>query len=129
MTQTSETIVLEGMPIGEAIREYLQTVGKGNPYGFYQIYRQFKKTTSYQAVWYYFWILQQLGLIQSAGYQPSKARFKKHMFSLTPGKVDDPAWFHPQSELYPITKLGSKGYAALKKKGLKPKGGRARKYR
>lgn len=125
----TETIVLEGMPIGEAIREYLQTVKKGNPYGFYQIYRQFKKTTSYHAVWYYFWILKQLGLIQSAGFQPSKTQFKKHFFSITPGKEDDPAWYHPQSELYPNTKLGSKGYAALKKRGLKPKGGRSKKYR
>ena len=125
----SESIVLEGMPIGEAIREYLQTLKKGNPYGFYQIYRQFKKTTSYHAVWRYFWILKQLGLIQSAGFEPSKTQFKKHLFSLVPGRIDDAAWFHPQAELYPITKLGSKGYAALKKRGLKPKGGRAKKYR
>jgi hypothetical protein len=123
------TLELAGMTIGEAIREYLQTVHRGNPYSFYKIYRQFKKTTSYEAVWRYFWILKQIGLIQPLGTAPSKAYFRKRLYQLVPGKEEDVAWWHPQMELYPGTKLGSKGYAKMKAQGLKPRGGRARKYR
>ena len=125
----SAQVVLEGMFAGEAIREYLSVLGRGNPYGFFKLYRQVKETTSYQAVRRYFWILKEIGLIQPVGYGPGKKHFKPHLYRVTPGKMDDPAWWHPQGELYKGTLLGKAGYAKLRSKGLKPKGGRNPKYR
>jgi hypothetical protein len=124
----AQQFYLEGLPAGEAIREYLRTVGAGYPYGFYKIWRQYKKTTSYAAVRRYFWILKEIGLIESAGYSPSEHGFKKHLYRIVPGMEDDKRWQSPQAELYPDTGLGSKGYKKLEEKGLTPKGGRAKKY-
>jgi hypothetical protein len=118
------------MSTGEAIREYLQTMKRGNPYAFYKNFRQFKETTSYAAVSTYFWILNEIGLIRPSGSEPSKrGPWSKHMYEITPGKEDDPAWTNAERELYPGTALKKKDYARLRVQGLKPKGGRARKYR
>jgi len=124
----TESLTLEGMATGEAIREYLLTVKRGNPYGFYKLFRQVKGVTSYHAVRNYFWILKEILLIRPVGTEPSKRGFKKHMYEIVPGKEEDPAWWHPQMELYPDTKLGRRGYAKMEARGLKPRGGRARKY-
>jgi len=126
---TAESLFLGGMATGEAIKEYLQTVKRGNPYGFYKSFRQFKETTSYAAIRKYFYILREIGLIHPVGTEPSKQGFKKHMYEIAPGKEDDPAWWHPQMELYPGTALGKQGYAKLEAQGLKPHGGRAKQYR
>ena len=122
-------LMLAGMNTGEAIREYLLTVKEGNPYGFYKIYVQVAPKTSYDSVRRYFYILKEIGLIESVRFVKSKAPFRKHLYRIVPGKEDDPAWRHPQMELWPDTGLGSAGYEELRKKGLKPKGGRKREYR
>jgi hypothetical protein len=124
----SATVILEGMLTGEAIREYLTTSKMGNPYGFYTVYRQFSKRVSYASVLKYFYILKELGLIRPVGFVPGKAPWRKHMYAIVKGKEADPAWPRPQIELYPSTKYGKKGYLRLKKKGLRPKGGRRTKY-
>ena len=124
----SVVVVLEGMLTGEAIREYLLTSKMGNPYGFYTAYRQVSKSVSYPSVRKYFYILKELGLIHAVGFVPGMAPWRKHMFTVVKGKETDPAWTHPQIELYPSTKYGKKGYLRLRKKGLRPKGGRRAKY-
>jgi len=122
-------LYLKGLPTAEAIKEYLLTMGQGNPYGFYKIWRQLKKATSYKAVCSMFWVLKEIGLIESVRYEPSKfSGFKKHYYRVAPGRAEDPAWQNPQAELYPDVALGGSGYAELKKLGLKPKGGRRSKY-
>lgn len=121
-------VVLEGMLTGEAIREYLLKSKMGNPYGFFTTYRQVSKRVSYHSVRNYFYVLKELGLIQSVGFVPGMAPWRKHMFTVVKGKEADPAWTHPQIELYPSTKYGKKGYLKLKKRGLRPKGGRRPKY-
>ena len=125
----SATVILEGMLTGEAIREYLLRAKMGNPYGFYTAYRQVSKSVSYPSVRKYFYILKELGLIQPVGFVPGKAPWRKHMFAVAKGKETDPAWTHPQIELYPATKYGKKGYLKLKKKGLRPRPGRRAAYR
>jgi hypothetical protein len=50
------------------------------------------------------------------------------MFVIVKGMEADPRWGRPQIELYPSTKYGKKGYLKLKRKGLRPKGGRRPKY-
>ena len=122
------TVVLEGMFTGEAIREYLLKSRMGNPYGFYRVYRQFSKRVSYDSVRRYFYLLKEIGLIESVGFVLGKAPFRKHMFTIVKGREDDPGWIHPQIEIYPSTKYGKKGYLRLKKRGLRPKGGRRPKY-
>jgi hypothetical protein len=122
------TVILEGMLTGEAIREYLLKSKMGNPYGFYKVYRQVSKRVSYASVRKYFYVLREVGLIQSVGFVPGMAPWRKHMFAIVKGKEADPAWTHPQIELYPATKYGKKGYLKLKKKGLRPKGGRRARY-
>jgi len=77
----------------------------------------------------YFYILKELGLIQSVGFVPGKAPFRKHMFAVVKGMEDDPRWTRPQIELYPATKYGKKGYLRLKRKGLRPRPGRRAAYR
>lgn len=124
----SATVILEGMLTGEAIREYLLRAKMGNPYGFYTAYRPFSRRVTYESVRKYFYILKELGLIQAVGFVPGMAPWRKHMFTVVKGKEADPAWTHPQIELYPSTKYGKKGYLKLKKKGLRPKGGRRPKY-
>lgn len=126
---TAESLFLSGMATGEAIKKYLQTAKRGNPYTFYKIFRQFKETISYASVSTFFYILKEIGLIRPAGTEPSKQGWRKHMYEITPGKEKDPAWAHAERELYPDTRLKKKDYAKLEAKGLKPHGGRARKYR
>lgn len=123
-----EVEALEDLRAGEAIREYLQTMDEGNPYGFYKLWRQVKKRTSYQSVRRYFWILEELGLIEFVRAEPSKAPFRKRMYHIVSGMEDDPRWYHPQSELYPDTALGRR-HREMVERGLKPKGGRRPKYR
>lgn len=125
----SSVLYLENLTVGEAIREYLRTMGSGNPYGFYKLWRQVKKVTSYDSIRKTFWILKQLGLIEFAGYghetKGFTKAFRKRFYRITRGMKEDERWRSAQSELYPDTGLGSKGYAKLAEKGLKPKGGRA----
>jgi len=126
----AEPLDLSGLDTGEAIKKYLKIEKKGNPYGFFKIFRQFKET-SYAAVGKYFWTLKEIGLIRPAGLEPSKTMcgWKKHMYELVPGKENDPSWNHAIRELYPDTRLKKRDYAKLKAQGLKPHGGRSRKYR
>jgi len=125
----AERVMLAGMGTGEAIREYLLTVKEGNPYEFFKVYSMFSKRVSYDSVRRYFWILKEIGLIEPVRFEVGKAPFRKHLYRIVPGREDDPRWLRPQIELYPDTRLGRKGYEKLRKKGLKPKGGRRRKYR
>lgn len=128
MGETVLLDVLAGKHLSEAIRDYLLTMKEGNPYGFYKLFSQLKPTTSYASVRLYFWILSEIGLIESVRFAPSKRGFKKHLYQIVKGQETDTRWWHPQGELYPDTMLGRAGYAVLKKKGLKPKGGRNRAY-
>lgn len=126
-----ETVLLDklaGKQLSEAIRDYLLTMKEGNPYGFYKIFSQLKPTTSYATIRLYFWILNEIGLIESTRFAPSKKGFRKHFYRIVKGREEDTRWYHPQSELYPDTLLGKRGYEELRKKGLKPKGGRNPKY-
>lgn len=121
----TETLCLAGLTTGEAIREYLRTSGRGNPYGFFKIFRQFKESTSYLEVGKFFWVLKEIGLISPSGTEPSKSGFRKRMYEIAGGKAEDPAWGNAYAELYP----GKRDYRKLKARGLKPRSGRARKYR
>jgi hypothetical protein len=116
------------MLTGEAIREYLLKSKMGNPYGFYKAYSQISRTVTYASVRKYFYILRVLGLIRAIGFVPGEAPFRKHIFAVVEGRETDPAWTHPQIELYPATKFGKKGYLKLRKRGLRPKGGRRAQY-
>lgn len=123
-------LFLKGLPTSEAAREFLLIMGEGNAYAFWKLWRRFKKVTSYKAICSMFYVLREIGLIESVRYAPSKfSGFKKHFFRVKPGMEDSPKWRNPQAELYPDVRLGGSGYAELKKLGLKPKGGRALKYR
>lgn len=122
-------LFIQGLPEGEAIREYLTVMEEGNPYGFFKLWRQFKKSTSYDSVRRYFYILKELGLIEPVRFTPGQRGFRKHLYKVVPGTEEDPRWTFPQRELYPDTALGRRGYEKLAKRGLKPKGGRTRKYR
>lgn len=73
----------------------------------------------------FFWVLKEIGLIRPSGTEPSKQGLRKHMYIITPGKEEDPAWGNAYAELYP----GKRDYRKLKARGLKPRSGRARKYR
>lgn len=121
-------VKLKGKQTSEAIQEYLLTMKEGNPYGFYKIFSQLKPTISYASVRLLFWVLHEIGLIESIRFEPSMRGFRKHFYRVIPGRETDTRWYHPLGELYPDTKLGKTGYAELKKKGLKPKGGRNRAY-
>lgn len=122
-------LVLEGFTASEAIREYLLALGEGYPYGFWKLWRRFKKKTSYKAVRQLFWTLKEIGLIETARWERGTTPFRKHLYRAVPGKEDDVRWFRPQQELYPATALGGSGYAKLKQQGLEPKGGRREQYR
>jgi hypothetical protein len=101
---------------------------RGNPYGFYKLYRIVKATTSYDGIRKYFFILKTVGLIRAVGRDKSKSGFPRHLYELVPERAEDPAWWHPQIELYPDTGLGRAGYQRLTERGLKPRGGRRLKY-
>jgi len=125
----AEHLMLTDMQTGEAIREYLLTVKEGYAYGFYRIYKVFKPSTSYDSIRRYFYILKEIGLIEPVRFVKGKGQWRRHYFSAVMVRIEDPAWFHPQVELYPITRHGKRGYKELRDKGLKPKGGRRTKYR
>lgn len=99
---------------GLAIREFLLAVGEGYPYWFYRCFKKVKPTTSYQSVARYFYILRKLGLIEFVREEPSNSRFPRKYFRIVPGREDDPAWLHPQEELYPETRIGGKRYRKYK---------------
>lgn len=126
---STQELVLHEMGTGEAIREYLQVKEEGYPYEFYKIFREFKPTTSYASVRRYFYILEEIGLIMGTEWREGERGFKRHYYELVEAKAEDPAWWHPQQELYPATALGKAGYEKLREEGLKPKGGRKWKYR
>jgi len=85
----------------EAIREYLLTMGEGYSYGFWKIWRQFKKKTSYASIRRNFWILKELRLIESVRFEKDKTPFRKHIYRIVPGMEDDPRWMHPEEALWP----------------------------
>lgn len=116
-----------GEATGPAIKEYLLTVGRGNSYAFFKLFRQVKKTTSYDSVRRYFWMLRKIGLIRPAGTEARAHGWRKHMYTVTPGKEEDPAWWHCQGELYNATRVG-RSYSKLKAEGKLPSG-RTAKYR
>ena len=95
---------------GLAIREYLLTFGKGNPYDFYKRFRKVKPTTSYSSIARYFYILRRLGLIEVVEEEPSRHGFPKRYHRIVPGMEDDPRWVAPQEAIYPETRLGRKRY-------------------
>lgn len=118
---------LSDLTLGEAIREYLRTVREGYAYGFWKIWQQFKKTSSYRSVQNYFWTLKEIGLIRFVRECKGKGNFRRRLYSITEGMEASEFWRDPLSELYPRAALGDKYYAMLEK-GLKPKGGRRPKY-
>jgi len=124
MESPTALLELAGLNTGEAIREWLRIVEEGNPYGFYKLFRQVKPSTSYDSIRRYFWLLKEIGLIESVRFEKAKTGFRKHFYKMVEKRVEDPAWWHPQIALYPDTALGSSGYRALAEKGLKPRGGR-----
>ena len=118
---------LESLSMGEAIREYLLTMGEGYAYGFWKIWRHIKPRSNYASVHRYFWVLQEIGLILYVRSEPGENRFNRRLYSITEGMEASEFWRDPLSELYPRAALGDKYYAMLEK-GLKPKGGRRPKY-
>lgn len=124
-----EELFLEGYGTGEAIREYLLEVDEGYPYEFYKVYRQFKPSTSYQSVRRYFYILEEIGLIESARWEESRAPIRRHLYKIR-GDPEDPRWIRPQVELYPQSALGRR-FKELKEEGraYEIPTGRTRKYR
>jgi len=127
MESPTALLELAGLNTGEAIREWLRIVGEGNPYAFYKLFRQVKPSTSYDSIRRYFWILKEIGLIESVRFEEAAPKqFRKHFYKLVPERIEDPAWWAPQTYFYPDTGLGSSGYRALAEKGLKPRGGRRR---
>ena len=95
---------------GLAIREYLLQFGRGYPYDFYRRFAKVKPTTSYESVRRYFYILKRLGLIERVGTEEGKGVWSRSLYRIVPGAEDDERWFHPQVELYPATRLGSRRY-------------------
>jgi len=99
---------------GLAIREYLMHVGEGYANEFYRCFKKIKKKVSYQSVVRYFWILEKLGLIELVRFEIRGSKFPVKYYRIVPGKENDPRWLHPQSALYPITRLGSRRYKKKK---------------
>jgi len=42
-------------------------------------------------------------------------KWYRRYFTIVPGMEDHPAWYHPQVAMYPLTQLGRRDYAKLKK--------------
>lgn len=108
--------VLAGLGTAEAIQQYLKSEKRGNSYAFYKLFREYKKSTSYTSCRRYFWLLKEIGLIRVVGTEPGKHGLRKRMYAITPGKEDDPAWWHCQGELYKAASIG-RGYSEPKAQG------------
>jgi len=84
-------------PVAMAIREFLMKRGGASPSDFYQVYREYKRSTSYPSIARYFWILKEEGLIKVVGHEkPRYARLHKTLYSIVPERLDDELWQHPQ---------------------------------
>jgi len=122
-----EAVELSETTTGTAIREYLEKVGRGNPYSFFKIFRETKPTTSYASVRKYFWICRKIGLIRPAGFETRPHGWRKRFYEVVPENLNLPLWWHPQGEMYPGT-LGHH-FTEMKEKGLTPPSGRNPKYK
>ena len=111
------------------IREYLlMKGGKGaTPSEIHKYVKSYKsnigyKPPNYFSFYKYIYILKELGLIKKRmvriGYKT------RPYYYIVKDRVDDLAWYHPQSSLYPATGLGSKRYSKLKAVGREPRGRR-----
>jgi len=88
-------------PVSLAIREFLSEKGKASPSDFYQSYKIFKNTTSYESISRTFYNLKRLGLIEIVGKEKSRAPIDKTLYSLINEKIKSPEWRSPQRALYP----------------------------
>lgn len=79
---------------GEAVREYLTVQPLGYPYEFYQIWRQFKKRTSYSSARRLFGYLRRAGLIRAVRYENHEKHWPRHLHELNPELIDSPFWWN-----------------------------------
>jgi len=108
--ETTDTAVMEGearkheralkpvhvYPVCLAIRGFLVLNGCASPSEFYQIYRDYKPTTSYPSIVLHFWRLKELGLIRRVGTAPSGHYFDKVFYECVPERLDHQAWRDPK---------------------------------
>jgi hypothetical protein len=108
------------------IRDYLMSKPNGaTPSEVHRYVKEYKrklgyKVPSYHSTFKYLYVLYQLGLVKRksirVGYKT------KTLYYIVMEKATDPAWNHPQSTLYPATRLGSRRYSKLKAQGIEPRG-------
>lgn len=111
------------------IRDFFMKYRRGSPSQVHFYVKSMKKRYGYKAptyysTWKYLWILRQIGLIRRIGYEPNTygPTKQKPIYEAVPEKLSDSAWQHPQSTLYPATRLGAERYRKLKEAGIEPRG-------
>jgi len=92
---------LQGLSMGEAIKEYLLTMGEGYAYGFWKLWRQLKPRSNYASVHRYFWLLKEIPLIVYVRSEPGENRFNRRLYSVVSGMETSVAWKDPVRALYP----------------------------
>ncbi|MDI6886853.1 MAG: hypothetical protein QMD22_11055, partial [archaeon] len=121
---------------GEIIRDYLKGKGVGYPYDAWRYYKmclrkiypelievpgdkKTKKaevvyhTADYSSFYRYFYILEELGLIERVKSEYGRAKIPRVYFKIVPEMKDSEAWYKPQVILYPQTGVGRKEWREI----------------
>lgn len=112
------------IPTGTFIRDFLLAYREGYAYEVWKELKRERKESgiiapTYRAFWNVWLILKKLGLIRLVRVERGFGRWYRRYFTIVPGMEDHPAWHHPQVALYPLTQLGAKDYARLKREAEK----------
>jgi hypothetical protein len=91
-------------PVSLAIREYLLKKDGATPSEFYNMYKDFKSTTSLTAIYKNFYTLKRLNLIYVFKTEKGQGRIPKSYYKVVLDNVNSENWCNPQRALYPKNK-------------------------
>jgi len=108
------------IPTGTFIRDLLLAYKEAYAYEIWKALRDEREKAGIIAPTYhsfrnYMRILRRLGLIRLVRVERAIRGWPRRYFAIVPGMEDHPAWYHPQVAFYPLTQLGAKDYARLKR--------------
>ena len=86
---------------GLAVRQMFLEKGAITSYDFYKCYSRYRPRFKPSDAARLFYILRRLGLIEELGTEPSsRPGFPRRLYTIVPGREDDPAWVNPPAALY-----------------------------
>lgn len=109
-------------PTGIFVRDFLLSYKEAYCYEVWKALKRAREekgliAPTHRSFWNTWSILRKLELIRLVRVERPlpQAKWYRRYFQIVPGMEDDPAWIHPQVAMYPLTQLGSRDYAKLKR--------------